>query len=202
MKKLFSAILAISMLFSLISIKPSFAKDNITYVGSGYIQEITTENPNTKKWLVVDGNNKFDLFIDYQNQIMMIDNETIHYTVEEVQLPVTRATVDYSTARKFKSKIPWKGSVTLLAAAIAGLVSGGAAAGWAATIAGALTADAENIWLTFTQYDSKESYYSSYNGVYYKKCINKDITFYETSVSSANIIYGPVDGTWFDPIRP
>lgn len=101
MKKFFSTILTISMLFSLIIIKPSFAKDNITYVGSGFIQEINTENPNTQKWLVVDGNNKFDLFIDYQNQIMMIDNETIHYTVEEVQLPVTRATVDYSTARKF-----------------------------------------------------------------------------------------------------
>jgi len=32
--------------------------------------------------------------------------------------------------------------------------------------------------------------------------INKNVTFYKTSVSNANKIYGPVQGSWFDPIRP
>lgn len=82
--------------------------------------------------------------------------------MEEIELPVTRATIEAST----------------------------------------LTADAENVWMTFTQYESKESYYSNYNAVYYKKCINKNVTFYKTSVSNANKIYGPVQGSWFDPIRP
>ena len=32
--------------------------------------------------------------------------------------------------------------------------------------------------------------------------INKNVNFYKTSVSNANKIYGPVQGSWFDPTRP
>lgn len=204
MKKIISAILTICMTFAFFNCSPVLAAedDNIVYIGNGYIQEIETGNINTKQWIVVDGDTKYNLYVDYDKHIMKIDDEIIHFEVTDIELPLTRATIDYSTARTFQSKIPWKGSVILLTAGIAAVVSGGAAAGWAATIAGALTADAENIWVTFTQYDSKETYYSSYYSTYYKKSINKNITFYKTSISSSNKIYGPVDGGWFDPIRP
>lgn len=36
---------------------------------------------------------------------------------------------------------------------------------------------------------------------YYKKCINKGITFYKSSLN-VRILCGPNDGGWFDPIRP
>lgn len=179
-----------------------FANDNITYFDTGYIQEIETTNIDTRQWIVVDSGIQYILIIDYANHYIQIDDEVIPYSVEEISIPPTRATINYSTARNFSSKIPWKGSTILLTAAITAAVAGVAAAGWAATIAGALTADAENIYLTFTQYDSVESYYSSYHGYYYKKCINKNITFYENEIDSDKIIYGPVDGNWFDPVRP
>ena len=164
MKKILSSILAICLVFTFIGSNSIFANtdNNIVYVGNGYIQEIDTPNSHTKRWLVVDGDNTYDLFIDYNKNIMKIDDEIINIYVEEIELPLTRTTVDYSTARNFRYKIPWKGSVTLLAAAIAGCVGGINAAGMVATIASALTADAENIWVTFTQYNSKESYYSNY----------------------------------------
>lgn len=177
------------------------ANTNTSPSPSNSIVEVETTDINTKRWIVTDNGEIYDLVINYKEHYLKIDDEICPYQVEEIQI-LTRATIDYSSARRFESKIPWKGSVTLLSAAIAGLVSGGSAAGWAATVAGALTADAENIWLTFTQYDSVESYYSNYYSTYYKKSINKNIIFYQNSVSSANIVYGTVQGSWFDPIRP
>lgn len=202
MKKMISTILAICMVLTFVVIKPVYAIDDVVYVGNGFIQEMDTGDLHTKEWLVVDGEQSYDLFVDYEKRIMKINDEIINIEVEEIELPLTRTTVDYSSVRNFKSKIPWKGSVTLLAAGITAVVGGGNGVGWAATIASALTADAENVWVTFAQYASKETYYSSYHGMYYKKCINKNITFYKTSVSKSNIIYGPVDGGWFDPVRP
>lgn len=194
MKKFLSTILSFVMLFCTVSVNPIYALNDVN-TDNSYIEELKTDTPYLKKWLIIEGNKEFELTINYKEHYLIIDNELVPYTVEEIQLPSTRTTVDYSTGRNFKSKIPWNGSVTLLAAAIGGILGGGAGAGWASTIAGALTADAENIWLTFTQYDSKETYYSSYSGTYYKKCINKNITFYENSVSKSNIIYGPKDGS-------
>ena len=181
---------------------PVCAKEKTVDIEKGYIQEVETNNHDTKRWIVIDSGIQYDLFIDYKEHYLRIDDEIIPYIVKEIDLPVTRATINPSTKRQFEAKIPWKGSVVLLSAAIAGVVSGGSAAGWAATIAGALTADAENIWVTFDQYDSKEKYYSNYEGMYYNKCINQNIKFYKTSVSSSNIILGPVNGNWFDPVRP
>lgn len=195
-------VLMICLCCGLVNVIPIQASDNIAYVGDGYIQELETNNPDTKRWKVVDSNTEYDLLINYKEHFIQIDDEITPYFVEELELPVTRATIDYSSARSFQYKVPWKGSATLLAAAVGGLIGGAPVAGWAATVAGALTADAENVWVTFTQYDSVESYYSNYNAVYYHKCINRNIIFYENSISSANKRYGPVHGSWFDPIRP
>lgn len=166
------------------------------------IVEIETNDPSVKKWDVTDGDTKYVLVINYAEHYIQINDEIIPYSVEEFEIPATRTTIDYSTGRYIKTKIPWKGSVTLLAAAIAGVVGGISASGVASTIASALTADAENVWVTFTQYDSKETYHSNYYNVDYKKCINKNVTYYKTSVSASNKIYGPLQGYWFDPIRP
>lgn len=204
MKKIISMVLMICLCFGLVNIIPIQAADNIVYVGDGYIQELETYNPDTKRWKVVDSNKEYDLIINYNEHYIQIDDEITPYLVEEVELPTpaTRATIDYSSARNLQYKVPWKGSATLLAAVVGGLIGGVPVAGWVATFAGALSADAENVWVTFTQYDSVESYYSNYNAVYYHKCINRNIIFYETSISNANKHWGPYHGSWFDPIRP
>lgn len=162
--------------------------------------KVSPENPNIKTCEVVDekGINHF-ISINYETMEMSIDNEKVHFEYEEIRND--RATIDSSSAAKITSKIPWKGSVILLSAAIAGLISGGTAAGWAATIAGAITADAENIYVSFTQYKSKEKYWSSHTNTYYNKYINKNIIFRQTS-STGKILCGPVNGSWFDPVRP
>lgn len=201
MKKILYIIVSVICFISY-SIMPVKADSSVSAEKNESIVEIETNNPLVRKWDVMDGNTQFVLVVNYAEHYIQIDDEVIPYTVEEFQIPVTRTTIDYSTGRYIKTKIPWKGSVTLLAAAIAGVVGGINASGIASTIAGALSADAENIWVDFTQYDSKETYHSNYYNVDYKKCINKNVTYYKTSVSPSNKIYGPLQGYWFDPIRP
>lgn len=208
MKKIVNFIIASAILFTgsvstTIASEKSGSSDNLefTYFEDGYIQEVETDNINTKEWLIYDTGKWHTLYIDYNQQIMVMDGETIRYTYEEISVPSSRTTIDYATARKFNAKVPWKGSSVLLAAGIAALVPG-TAAYIIPLIVNALTADAENVWLTFTQYDSKETYWSSYESIYYKKSINRDIIFYENSVSPANKIYGTYQGSWFDPVRP
>ncbi|MGX8833351.1 hypothetical protein ACWG0P_03980 [Amedibacillus sp. YH-ame6] len=175
------------------------AKNTRQMLGDGYIEELNTDDAKTKEWLIVDGNKEHTLYVDYEQHIMVIDGEKIQYEVTEIQQ--TRATINKASARNIKSTIPWKGSTILLAAAIGALISGGSAAGWAATIAGAVTADAPNIYVTFTQYDSIENYYSYYLGIYFKKSTNRNIKFYQNSTNAANLLLGPVNGGWFDPVR-
>lgn len=202
MKKMISMFLMFCLCCGLVSSVPIHASDDIVYVGGGYIQEIETHNIDTKRWKVVDSDKEYDLLINYKERYIQIDGEITPYLVEVIELPTTRATINYSSARSYQYKVPWKGSAILLGTAIGGLIGGINGASVGSTLASALTADAENVWMTFTQYESVESYYSNYNGIYYHKCINQNIIFYKTSISSANKIYGPIQGTWFDPIRP
>lgn len=212
--KLISYVLALTMANSLVL--PAYKASAVELNPNGSVLEIPSNEDINKNiielpskesfirnWSVIDeSGSTHSLSINYKSMIMTIDGEEIQFNVEEISNEVsTFATVDWSTGAKVTGKIPWKGSVILLSAAIAGFVSGGSAAGWAATIAGAITADAENIYFSFVQYQSKEKYWSSYDNVYYKKCINKDITFYESSLNG-RILCGPNDGSWFDPIRP
>lgn len=189
-------------------------------VGSNII-ELPSEKSFVKNWKVVDEfNSTHYLSMDYNEMEMTVDGETFQFDIKEAATSIDRSdditaeirpnavvnpnagpTIDYSTAATVTGKVPWKGSAILLSAAIAALISGGAAAGWAATIAGAITADAENIYFRYTQYQSVERYWSSYYSIYYHKGINRNITFRQSS-STGKILCGPVNGSWFDPIRP
>lgn len=173
----------------------------------GTVTEIHNDDPYQRTMLISENNGEEHyITIDYRNNQLYIDGIEVHteVTIEEESPNIIMpfATVDYSTGITYSQKIPWKGSVILLSAAIGGLIGGADGAAWAATIAGALTADAENLWVRYTQYKSKERYYSNYNGVYYNKVRNMSINFYKSSISSSNRILGPVNGSWFDPIRP
>lgn len=185
------------------------------------IIELPSNETFIKKWEIVDefGTTHY-LSMNYDKMEMTLDGETIQFDIEgsatsntpsdstsasisptDVVNPTAGPTIDSSTAITVTGKIPWKGSVTLLGAAIAGVISGSTAAGWAATIASAITADAENVYFRYTQYKSVEKYWSSYHSTYYNKAINRNITFRESS-STGKILCGPVHGSWFDPIRP
>lgn len=72
----------------------------------------------------------------------------------------------------------------------------------ASAIVDFVTTEGQKLYVNFTQYQSVESDYSDYEGVYYTKTINKNIKAYKISVSPSNLIDDPVDGAWFDPIRP
>lgn len=197
-KKFITLLIATTMTSSIFSI-PLTAKAN-QLTPSIELQENLVEKDFVKSWSVVDEDGiRHYLSMNYQTMIMTIDNEEMQFNVQEIALP--KASLDYSSASTISSKIAWKGSVILLSSAIAGYIGGGKAAGWAATIAGALTADSENIYFSMTQYRSKERYWSNYHGTYYNKGINKNIIFRQAS-SNGKILCGPVNGGWFDPIRP
>lgn len=201
MKKIIVLLLAVVTVFAVAPFQNVSAID-ISNLEDGTVIELDTDKPYERKGIVVDNGIVHNLYVNYKDNYMTIDNEVIEFEITELEIPLTRATIDYSSARNIQMKIPWKGSVILLASAIGFAVGGVNGSGIAGTIAGALTADAENLWVTYTQYDSKESYYSSYANVYYKKSINKNINFYETSVKASNKVYGPIQGSWFDPVRP
>ena len=77
--------------------------------------------------------------------------------------------------------------------------------GWgvAAAAASGVASYAPNwVYVTYTQYKSKQTYTSSYDGIKYNKCINQKIRIYKNSVSSKNLVYGPFNGSWFNPVRP
>lgn len=181
--------------------------ENVEVLEDGKITEVNNSNPHERTLLITEDNGEeYHVTMNYETNQLFIDGVEIYTeiaTEENIKNTIMPfATFDRSTGVTVSHKIPWKGSVTLLAGAIAGLISGGSAAGWATTIAGALTADAKNLWVRYTQYKSKENYYSNYHGTYYKKARNMNIKFYKTSIASKNLIYGPVNGSWFDPIRP
>lgn len=189
MKRLLSIICTFAMVF--IGALPVKATDSNDI-------EINYLTPNLIEYIVTDGNDTHRITINRETYVLTINGETFVPEIEEI--PLTRATIDYSTAINLKYDIPWRG-MAAMASAIMAVVPG---LGWtiASAIVGAIGAEGEKLFITMTQYQSKESYYSSYAGIYYKKAINKNIRAYTRSISSGNLIYGPVDGGWFDPVRP
>lgn len=71
----------------------------------------------------------------------------------------------------FQAKLPYKGSVIAAASLLGDAIGGWNGAGLASIIAGAVTADLDNIYYSYRQYQSKEIYYSSYYNTNYRKAI-------------------------------
>lgn len=59
----------------------------------------------------------------------------------------------------------------------------------------------DKLILTFTQYSSIESYYSSYYNTYYKKARNENNSIYYNAIGAGSRMYYLAIGNWFDPIR-
>lgn len=189
MKKILAFICSFAIMFTVMS--PVSAANTVDV-------DVKYLSPTLEQYTVISGDEKHIITIDRETYVLTIDGE--EFVPEITEIPLTRATVDYSSAVNVKYDIPWRG-VSVMAATIMATVPG---IGWtiAAAIVGAIAAEGDKLYITMTQYHSKESYYSSYTGSYYKKAINKNIKAYSGSISSSNLIYGPVDGAWFDPVRP
>lgn len=113
-----------------------------------------------------------------------------------------RTSTDWSSGRYISGVLPWKGSIHLLTSLVTMFFGGKIATAVANGLVGLATGDAENIYYSYVQYKSEEDYWSDYNNTYYKKYISRDIKFYIKEISPHNIISGPHDGDWYDPIRP
>lgn len=162
------------------------------------INEVFTLDQFTKSWIVYDeAGDVHVLVMDHKNMELLIVDEVVKV---ELEYPTTKATIDASSGITLTSSIPWKGSVTLLSASIAAILGGAPVTGWPTTIVSALTADASAIYLLYTQYKSKELYYSYYHGINYNKYTIRNISFRQNS-SVGKLLLGPADGGWLDPIR-
>ena len=193
MKKIIVVLCSILMLISISTPIPTYAKDfndlNI---------QMNNISPYIEEYIVYDKGEKHIITINRETYALTIDDEIFMPTIEEI--PITRTSVDYSTGANLKYEIPWRAASVMIASLIA--VVPGLKYQVASAIISAVVSEGSPIFVTYTQYRSKESYYSTYHGMSYKKCICKNIRAYENSISSKNLIYGPVDGGWFDPIRP
>lgn len=189
MKKILAFICSLTMIFIVVS--PVSAKNSVDV-------DVTYLSPTLEEYIVTDGDEKHIITIDRETYVLTIDGEKFVPKISEI--PMTRATVDYSSGLYLEYDIPWRGAAAMTAAIMAAVPG----LGWtiAGAIVGAIAAEGEKLYITLTQYSSKESYYSSYTCSYYKKAINKNIKAYSKSISPSNLIYGPVDGAWFDPVRP
>ena len=189
MKKLLTFLCSLTLMFTIIS--PVSTKNPVDV-------DVSYLSPTLKEYVITSGDEKHIITIDRETYVPTIDGEEIVPEIEEV--PFTRATVDYSTANNLTYDIPWRGTAAVFATLIALVPGLGTTV--ISTIVGFAAAEGEKLYVTMTQYRSKESYYSSYTGSYYKKAINKNIRAYTSNISPNNLRYGPVDGAWFDPVRP
>lgn len=182
---------------------------SVTEFMESYIQELPSENKYIENYEVTDEfGEKHFLSINRENNEMTIDGETIVPEITEASPLLDYgieafATIDTSTGRTYGSVIPWKQTVTLTVAAILTFVAGipNTASFIASLIVELLTESAPDFYYSYTQYNSKESYYSSYYNTYYKKAINQSFRIRQNS-STGKLLYGPTNGNWFDPIRP
>lgn len=133
--------------------------------------------------------------LNHDTYILTIDGEK--FIPEIAEVPLSRATIDYSSAINLSYDIPWRGTLAMAGAIMAAIPG----IGWtiAAGIAGAISAEGQPLFITMTQYKSIENYYSSYTGSYYKKAINMNIRAY---CPRSVLIFGPANDGWFDPVRP
>lgn len=161
--------------------------------------EVESNDPFVRNYKITDGNESMFVSINNNTYEVYIDGELVPFEVEPIALP--NATVNYSTGVNLTYNVPVKATVSLTAAAISLFCPGiGAYADIIARLVD--LGSTNNIYLTCTQYRSVEQYYSSYAGVYYNKAINMNIRAYKNSIASSNLFYGPVNGSWFDPVRP
>lgn len=135
-------------------------------------------------------------------EYVVADNQGSSFESQDSLItPYAIPTIDFRSAGRHNLKIPF-GGVAVFTTALIGIVPG---IGWG--VAGAAASAVASyvpswVYVTFTQYKSIETYVSSYSGSRYKKGTNRNINIYKNSVSYANLVYGPVQGGWFDPIRP
>lgn len=164
-----------------------------------WIEDLSDEY--TKRWIVHDGDEEHVFIKDLETLEVIIDGETIPYTVEEMALP--QATINYSSARNISYYVEWRETVSLTLSAIL-FIYGTYTQTDTNNISDALSTAVSYlpaIYVTYTQYDSVESYYSSYEGVYYHKCINLNRRLRFNSSTATPAVYLS-NGSWFDPIRP
>ena len=166
-----------------------------------WVEEIETDNPFEKEWIVHYGEEEI---VATQNLLTFeatIDGEEIPVYVEPIALPMT--TINYSSAVAVSYKVAWKETVSLTTTIISLYIKAqyGVDVSDLATALDIYFSYQPDIYATYTQYASTESYYSVSNGVYYNKYINQNIRVCLNS-SSGTSIWGPKNGTWFDPIRP
>lgn len=172
-----------------------------TYYNNGYSKELASKDINIKRWFIMEDGVSHYLELNTTTNIASLDNE--EFKVEIFETPINaRTTVDSSTGTYVSSKVPYKGSAIAAATLLGAAIGGWEVGSIANMIAGVVTADLDNIYYSYRQYQSKEIYYSSYYNTNYRKVINKEISLYTNSISSSNRFYGPADGGWFDPIRP
>lgn len=163
------------------------------------IVEVESDNPHIRNYKISDGNEALTIAVNYETFEAYIDGELIPFVTEYLASP--NATVNYSTGINLSYHVPWQTTATLTAGVIMALFPG-IGTGIADAIVNAVANEGPDIYVTCTQYRSVEQYYSSYAGVYYNKAINMNIRAYKYSVAPANLFYGPVNGSWFDPVRP
>lgn len=194
MKKSLIALLALLL--------PSYVLFALPTVVSAQTDEIPAVSSNhcgafVDEYVFEDADGSHSVIIDHQTHILTIDGVEIIPEIEEI--PLTRATVDYSTGVNLSYNIPWKTAAKTLVALIALQIPSPTAQAIINVAVGSAIDEGNDLIVTMTQYMSSEQYYSTYYGTYYKKAINKNIRAY---FPANRLIYGPVDGQWFDPVRP
>ena len=185
-------VLALLTIFAL-GVRPLSINAQETVASTINVEECRDE------YVVIDDFIIHTISINRITNVLTIDGIDYYPEIERTTVPYS--TVDYATAANYSYKIPWKGAVAT-ATTIAGFLSNSIKVGVILGAINGVAAEAPNLHLTFTQYQSKEIYYSNYYNTNYRKAINKNVSVYKNSISSSNRIYGPVDGGWFDPIRP
>lgn len=195
LRKILSTVMSIALLFSIMTVLPAASSNDIQEID---IKKTRSVVPYIEEYYVSNDFESHVISINRLTLVMTIDGEVYEPSLDI--LPKTRATIDYETALDFSYNIPWRGTVAAVGVIIATVP------GIGFTIAGAIAAlwatEGSPLYITGTQYQSKESYYSNYSNTYYNKVITKNICAYTDSISPNNLIYGPADGSWFDPVRP
>lgn len=166
-------------------------------------------SPYIEKWKFADELGEHEILVDRQANSFEVDGKklTVH-SEKSLTIPTdpafsmyTAVTLDETSGITYTVDVPFS-TGTALAAEICAIVPG---TGWtiASEIAKTFSALSTDAVVVFTQFKSKEYFYSSYANVYYKKCINLGIKWYNGYIASENLYsVCPYDGTWFDPVRP
>ena len=197
MKKIFSVLLAVLCTVSCLNLNVQAEEEPEEQSGI-WVEEVETDSIYEKEWIIHDGEEEHILKQNLQTMSAMLDEEELLVSVIDVALPMV--TIDYSSIVWVYYHIPWQDTVDLVVTAISLLASGVDFSGADTALSIWLTYQPD-IYLTFYQYSSSESYYSVSNGVYYNKRINTNVRIRKDSTSGTTL-WGPGTGNWFDPIQP